>query len=59
LKIKTKIAHLQHRDDTSVNIIRFRRFGVKDIDGETSARNAEDGRFVEEIGELFGIQRGT
>ncbi len=51
--------NLQHCDDTSVDVIRFRRFGVEDLDRKPAARNAEDGRFIEKVGKLLSIQRGA
>ena len=53
-----KYISLHDGDETSVQIVCLRLPAVHDLDGEGSARNGEDGRLEEVLGELDSVQRG-
>lgn len=51
--------NLQGLLDGAVNIVFAWRLAEEDVDGESSTRDREAGRVVEEAGELCGSQRGS
>ena len=49
---------LHDGDETGVKVIRLGFFAVEHLHRVGPSRDGEDGRFVEVLGELDGIQRG-
>lgn len=48
--------NLHDGDETGVQVVRLRFFGVENLHWEGSSRDGEDGRFKEILGEFDSIQ---
>ncbi len=48
---------LHHGDETGIQVVRLRFFGVENLHWEGSSWDGEDGSFKEILRELNGVQR--
>ena len=49
---------LHDSDETGIQVVRLRLFGVENLHWVSSSWDGEDGRFIEILRELHGVQCG-